>query len=98
VEKLTDVKIRTNTDLEPGEEGVPGWFFEDGIVFLPEELEYGMQFKNDYARRCFRQVNGDLMTLEYWTRVQEMLKADELPELRVYPESAKLRDAVKAEA
>jgi isocitrate dehydrogenase kinase/phosphatase len=98
VEKLIDVKIRTNTDLEPGEEGVPGWFFEDGIVFLPEELEYGMQFKNDYARRCFRQVNGDLMTLEYWTRVQEMLKADELPELRVYPESAKLRDAVKAEA
>jgi hypothetical protein len=30
--------------------------------------------------------------------VQEMLKADELPELRVYPESAKLPDAVKAEA
>ena len=98
VEKLIDVKIRTNTDLEPGEEGVPGWFFEDGIVFLPEELEYGMQFKNDYARRCFRQVNGDLMTLEYWTRVQEMLKADELPELRVYPETAWLRDTVKAEA
>ncbi len=86
VEKLTDVKIRTNTDLEPGEEGVPAWFFEDGVVFLPEELEHGMQFKNDYARRCFRQVNRDLMTLEYWTRVQEMLKADELPELRVYPE------------
>jgi isocitrate dehydrogenase kinase/phosphatase len=98
VEKLIDVKIRTNTDLEPGEEGVPGWFFEDGVVFLPEELEYGMQFKNEYARRCFRQVNRDLMTLEYWTRVQEILKADELPELRMYPESAKLRDTVKAEA
>ena len=98
VEKLTDVKIRTNTDLEPGEEGVPGWFFEEGVVFLPEELEHGMQFKNDYARRCFRQVNGDLLTLEYWTRVQEMLKADELPELRVYPETAWLRDAAKAEA
>jgi isocitrate dehydrogenase kinase/phosphatase len=97
VEKLTDVKIRTNLDLEPGEEGLPGWFFEEGIVFLPEELEHGMQFKNDYARRCFRQVNGDLMTLEYWTRVQAMLKADELPGLRVYPESAKLPDAVKAE-
>jgi len=98
VEKLTDVKIRTNTDLEPGEEGVPAWFFEDGVVFLPEELEHGMQFKNDYARRCFRQVNRDLMTLEYWTRVQEMLKSDELPGLRVYPETAWLRDAVKAEA
>jgi isocitrate dehydrogenase kinase/phosphatase len=98
VEKLTDVKIRTNADLEPGEEGVPAWFFEAGVVFLPEELEYGMQFKNDYARRCFRQVNRDLLTLEYWTRVQEMLKADELPELRMYPDSAKLRNAVEAEA
>jgi isocitrate dehydrogenase kinase/phosphatase len=98
VEKLIDVKIRTNADLEPGEEGIPAWYFEDGVVFLPEELEYGMQFKNDHARRCFRQVNGDLMTLEYWTRVQEMLKADQLPELRMYPESAKLRDTVKAEA
>src|SRR5579859_5315362 len=98
VEKLTDVKIRTNTDLEPGEEGIPAWFFEDGVVFLPEELEYGMQFKNDFARRCFRQVNRDLMTLEYWTRVQAMLKAGELPDLRVYPESAKLPDAAIAEA
>src|SRR5579859_3681925 len=98
VEKLTDVKIRTNTDLEPGEEGIPTWFFEDGVVFLPEELEYGMQFKNDFARRCFRQVNRDLMTLEYWTRVQAMLKAGELPDLRVYPESAKLPDAAIAEA
>jgi hypothetical protein len=43
-------------------------------------------------------VNRNLMTLEYWTRVQEMLNADELPELRVYPETAWLRDAVKAEA
>ena len=68
------------------------------MVFRPEELEHGMQFKNDYARRCFRQVNRDLMTLEYWTRVQEMLKSDELPGLRVYPETAWLRDAVKAEA
>jgi isocitrate dehydrogenase kinase/phosphatase len=98
VEKLIDVKIRTNTDMEPGEEGVPGWFFEDGVIFLPEELEHGMQFKNDYARRCFRQVNSDLMTMEYWTRVQEILKADELPGLRMYPESAKLRRTVKAEA
>jgi isocitrate dehydrogenase kinase/phosphatase len=98
VERLIDVKIRTNADIEPGEEGVPSWFFEDGVVFLPEELEHGMQFKNDFARRCFRQLNGDLMTLEYWIRVQEILKADELPELRMYPESAKLHGAVEAEA
>ena len=43
VEKLTDVKIRTNADREPGEEAVPDWFFEDGVIFLPEELEHGMQ-------------------------------------------------------
>jgi hypothetical protein len=46
VEKLTDVKIRTNADREPGEEAVPDWFFEDGVIFLPEELEHGMQFKS----------------------------------------------------
>ena len=33
VEKLTDVKIRTNLDREPGEETVPDWFFEEGIDF-----------------------------------------------------------------
>src|SRR5882757_5510292 len=90
VEKLTDVKIRTNTDLEPGEEGVPGWFFEDGVVFLPEELEYGMQFKSDYARRCFRQENGDLMTVQYWSDIQQKLLRGEVPDLRIYPASARL--------
>ncbi len=62
VEKLTDVKIRTNSDREPGEEAVPDWFFEDGVIFLPEELEHGMQLTNRYARRCFREENPDLMT------------------------------------
>ena len=90
VEKLTDVKIRTNTDLEPGEEGVPGWFFEDGVIFLPEELEHGMQFKSDYARRCFRQENGDLMTVQYWSDIQQKLLRGEVPDLRIYPASARL--------
>jgi len=53
VEKLTDVKIRTNAGREPGEEAVPEWFFEDGVIFLPEELEHGMQLKSSYARRLF---------------------------------------------
>jgi len=90
VERLTDVKIRTNTDLEPGEEGVPGWFFEDGVIFLPEELEHGMQFKSDYARRCFRQENGDLMTVQYWSDIQQKLLRGEVPDLRIYPASARL--------
>jgi isocitrate dehydrogenase kinase/phosphatase len=90
VERLTDVKIRTNSDLEPGEEGVPGWFFEDGVIFLPEELEHGMQFRSDFARRCFREENGDLLRVAYWTDVQQKLLRGEVPELRIYPRSAKL--------
>jgi isocitrate dehydrogenase kinase/phosphatase len=90
VEKLTDVKIRTNSDREPGEDGAPGWFFEDGVIFLPEELEHGMQFRNDFARRCFRQENADLLTVEYWQDVQQKLQRGEVPALRVYPDSAKL--------
>jgi isocitrate dehydrogenase kinase/phosphatase len=90
VEKLTEVKIRTNTDREPGEEVVPEWYFEDGVKFLPEELEYGMQLKNDFARRCFRQQNADLLAVEYWEDVQRKLQRGEVPELRMYPRASKL--------
>jgi len=90
VEKLTEVKIRTNSDREPGEEAVPDWYFEDGVIFLPEELEYGMQLKNDFARRCFRKQNADLLSVEYWQRVQRKLQRGEVPELRVYPRAARL--------
>jgi isocitrate dehydrogenase kinase/phosphatase len=90
VEKLTDVKIRTNTDREPGEEAVPAWFFEDGVIFLPEELEHGMQLESTYARRCFREENADLLGVEYWQEVQQKLLRGEVPALRMYPDSAKL--------
>lgn len=90
VEKLTDVKIRTNADREPGEEAVPAWFFEEGVVFLPEELEHGMQFKSAFARRCFREENAELMGVDYWQDVQEKLLRGEVPELRMYPDGAKL--------
>jgi len=90
VEKLTDVKIRTNASREPGEEAVPDWYFEDGVIFLPEELEYGMQLKNDFARRCFRKQNADLLGVEYWEGVQQELQRGEVPELRMYPRVAKL--------
>jgi isocitrate dehydrogenase kinase/phosphatase len=91
VEKLTDVKIRTNQDREPGEEMIPDWFFEDGAIFLPEELEVGMQFKNDTARRYFRRENADLLGVQYWQEVQHKLERDEVLQLRVYPESSELR-------
>jgi isocitrate dehydrogenase kinase/phosphatase len=90
VEKLTDVKIRTNVDREPGEEAVPEWFFEDGTVFLPEELEHGMQLMNRYARRLFREENFDLLSVQYWEEVQQKLLRGEVPGLRVYPDSSKL--------
>jgi isocitrate dehydrogenase kinase/phosphatase len=92
VEKLTDVKIRTNSDREPGEDGVPAWFFETGVIFLPEEIEHGMQFKNDFARRCFRQENADLLNIEYWFDVQQKLQRGEVPGLQIYPDSTRLAD------
>ncbi len=96
VEKLTDVKIRTNLDREPGEEDVPAWFFEEGVVFLPEEIEYGLQLKNELARRHFRKVNSDLMTVQYWRQMQQKLLRGEVPELRMYPDSCKLSAPAEA--
>jgi len=90
VEKLTDVKIRSNLDREPGEEGVPEWVFEDGVVFLPEELQHGMQLMNRYARRCFREENLDLLSVEYWEQVQQKLLRGDVPELQMFPESCRL--------
>lgn len=90
VERLTDVKIRTNAGREPGEEAVPEWVFEDGVVFLPEELEHGLQLKSYFARRCFREENADLLTVEYWEGIQGRLQGGEVPELTMYPESCRL--------
>lgn len=93
VEKLTDVKIRTNLDREPGEEAVPDWFFEEGVVFLPEELQHGMQLMNPYAHRCFREENPDLLGVEYWEQMQQKLLRGEVPELQMFPDSCKLDSA-----
>jgi isocitrate dehydrogenase kinase/phosphatase len=96
VEKLTEVKIRTNTDREPGEEAVPEWFFEEGTVFLPEELEHGMQLMNRHARRSFREENRDLLTVRYWEDVQQKLLRGEIPGLQIYPEGSKLDPGITA--
>lgn len=96
VEKFTDVKIRTNTGREDGEEDVPDWFFEDGIVFLPEELENGLQIRNRAARLYFRQANADLLDVGYWQNLQDKLKRGEVVGLSLYPERCKLDVAVDA--
>jgi isocitrate dehydrogenase kinase/phosphatase len=90
VEKLTDVKIRTNSDREPGEEAVPEWVFEEGVVFLPEELQHGMQLMNRYARRCFREQNLDLLGVAYWQEVQQQLLRGDVPPLEMFPDDCKL--------
>jgi isocitrate dehydrogenase kinase/phosphatase len=90
VEKLTDVKIRTNRDREAGEDTPPDWFFESGTIFLPEELESGMQFRNRHARKCFREENADLLEVAYWRDLQERLQRGEIPALSMYPDSARL--------
>jgi isocitrate dehydrogenase kinase/phosphatase len=90
VEKLTEVKIRTNADREPGEEAVPEWFYEDGVIFLPEELEHGLQLKSSHARRAFREVNLDLLGVEYWRDVQLKLQRGEVPQLQMYPQATRL--------
>jgi isocitrate dehydrogenase kinase/phosphatase len=90
VEKLTEVKIRTNAEREPGEEAVPEWVFEEGVVFLPEELQHGMQLMNRYARRCFREQNLDLLGVAYWQEVQQKLLRGDVPALEMFPDDCKL--------
>ncbi|MDH3670245.1 MAG: bifunctional isocitrate dehydrogenase kinase/phosphatase [Gammaproteobacteria bacterium] len=90
LEPFTGVKIRTNKDVVYGEEDTPDWYFEDGVVFLPEEIEAGLRIPNRSLVELFREVHGDLLTTEYWERIQNDLWAGRVPSLRVYPESRKL--------
>jgi isocitrate dehydrogenase kinase/phosphatase len=46
---------------------------------------------NPCARRLFREENLDLLSVRYWEDVQQTLLHGEIPELRVYPDSSKLR-------
>jgi isocitrate dehydrogenase kinase/phosphatase len=92
VEALTDLKVRTNRDRCEGEEEVPGWFFEPGVVFLPEEIEAGLRVRNRTLRRAFRGAHADLMTVEYWEGLQQALRAGEVPGIHTFPESCHLED------
>jgi isocitrate dehydrogenase kinase/phosphatase len=92
VEALTDVKVRTNRDRCEGEEEVPGWFFEPGVVFLPEEIEAGLRVRNRTLRRAFRAAHADLMSVEYWEGLQQALRAGEVPGIHAFPESCHLED------
>jgi isocitrate dehydrogenase kinase/phosphatase len=90
LEPFTEVKIRSNADRIDGEEEPPDWYFEDGVIFLPEEIEAGLMIPNRKLRRLFRDVHGDLLTTDYWQRIQDELLAGRVPSVRIYPESREL--------
>ncbi len=93
VEIFTDVKIRTNTERFDGEEDVPDWYFEDGVVFLPEEMESGLRIPNRRLSRLFRHVHGDLMTVSYWEALQADIKNGLVRKINIYPEACKITQA-----
>ena len=86
LEQFTEVKIRTNQNQFEGEEDIPEWFFEDGVIFLPEEIESGLRIPNRSLRQLFREVHGDLLQVDYYERIQDELGVGKVPSVRVYPE------------
>ncbi|MGI9301542.1 MAG: isocitrate dehydrogenase kinase/phosphatase AceK regulatory subunit [Gammaproteobacteria bacterium] len=93
LEPFTEVKIRSNQGRVDGEEDIPEWYFENGVVFLPEEIEAGLRIPNRPLRKLFREVHGDLLTVEYWEGIQNKLLAGKVPSVSVYPDSQKLNRA-----
>jgi len=91
VETLTEIKVRTNLDRVDGEEDVPDWFFEEGPIFLPEELEAHLRLPDRDLRRLFREAHGELLTVDYWTRMQRLSNEGKVPRVRTYPRSTQLR-------
>ena len=90
LEPLTRVKVRSNADRFDGEDDVPDWFYEDGVIFLPEEIESGFRIHDRTMRRLFRDVHGDLLTTGYWEGLQNDLERGQVPSIRLYPERRKL--------
>ena len=90
LEPLTRVKVRSNAGRFDGEDDVPDWFYEDGVIFLPEEIESGFRIHDRGMRRLFRDVHGDLLTTGYWEGLQHDLDRGQVPSIRLYPEQRKL--------
>jgi isocitrate dehydrogenase kinase/phosphatase len=93
LEVFVDVKIRSNLDRFDGEEDIPDWYFEDGVIFLPEEIEAGLCIPNREQRQTFRELHGDLLTTDYWEDLQGELRHDLVPAIKVYPDTCRLRQA-----
>jgi isocitrate dehydrogenase kinase/phosphatase len=95
IEPLLDIRIFTNAGREDGEEAVPDWVFEEGIVFLPEELEPGLMIDDRRLRRVFRTAHPDLLTVDYWKGMQRALRKGWVPRIEVYPAGARLRQSCR---
>jgi isocitrate dehydrogenase kinase/phosphatase len=93
LEVMVEVKIRSNIDRVDGEEDIPDWYFEDGIIFLPEEIEAGLCIDNREQRQLFREFHGDLLTTDYWETLQNELAQNLVPAIKVYPDSCRLKPA-----
>jgi isocitrate dehydrogenase kinase/phosphatase len=93
LEVFVDVKIRSNVDRFDGEEDIPDWYFEDGVIFLPEEIEAGLCIPNREQRYIFRELHGDLLSTDYWDGLQSELRRDLVPAIKVYPDTCRLQQA-----
>ena len=93
LEVMVEVKIRSNLDRIDGEEDIPDWYFEDGIIFLPEEIEAGLCINDREQRQLFREFHGDLLTTDYWETLQNELGQNLVPAIKVYPDSCRLKPA-----
>jgi isocitrate dehydrogenase kinase/phosphatase len=91
LEIFVDVKIRSNADRFDGEEDIPDWYFEDGVIFLPEEIEAGLCIRDRDQRHLFRELHGDLMSTAYWESLQRELSLNQVPAIKVYPDTCRLR-------
>jgi isocitrate dehydrogenase kinase/phosphatase len=91
LEVMVDVKIRSNLDRFDGEEDIPDWYFEDGVIFLPEEIEAGLCISDREQRQIFREFHGDLLTTHYWETLQNELVQNLVPAIKVYPDSCRLK-------
>ena len=91
LEDFVDVKIRSNLDRIDGEEDIPDWYFEDGVIFLPEEIEAGLCIRDREQRQIFREIHGDLLTPGYWENLQRELGQNQVPAIKVYPDTCRLR-------
>ena len=90
LEELAEVKIRTNLDRFDGEEDIPDWYFEDGVVFLPEELISGLCISQRNLRDHFARRHASLMTTRYWLDIQQELQDGTIPSVSVYPDGERV--------